>query len=146
MPRYSGGAKSAGAGSTTLPLMSLYAAASVGGALREVGIWNTTDTACDLKLVRLTTAGTQGSGLVEAKYVQDSAAASCTLFNTHTVAPTLGDDLGYRVTLGAAKGSGVIFTFGDDGIRIPTGTANGVGIIVENGTGQIVQAYFCWDE
>ena len=66
MPRYSAGAKS-GAGSTTLPLLSLYAAAAVGAKMRECGVFNTTNVAVDVKLTRITTAGTQGSGLTEAK-------------------------------------------------------------------------------
>lgn len=145
MPRYSAGVKT-GAGSTTLPLISLYSSSTVGAKIREIGCFNTTDTAVDIKLVRLTTTGTQGTGLTEAKYDPDSPAASCTAFTTHTAAPTLGDDLGYRATLGAAKGAGIIWTFGDSGIRIPVGTANGVGVIIENGTGQALQAYIVWDE
>ena len=145
MPRYSSGVKTS-AGSTTLPLSSLYAAAAVGGKLREIGITNTTAVAFDVKLVRLTTAGTQGAGLVEGKHDPDSVATSCTAVSTHTVAPTLGDDLGYRASIGAAIGAGVIWTFGDQGLRIPVGTANGIGIIVENGTGQVAQVYFCFDE
>lgn len=145
MARYSAGVKTS-AGSTTLPIASLYSAASVGAKLREVGVFNTSNTQVDVKLVRLTTAGTQGTGLTEAKYDPDSAAASCTAFTTHSVAPTLGDDLGYRATLGAAAGAGVIWTFGDSGIRIPTGTANGVGVIIENGTGQACQVTLVWDE
>jgi len=145
MARYSAGAKTS-AGSTTLPLISLYSAAAVGAKIREIGVTNTTSTAVDIKLVRLTTAGTQGTGLTEAKYDADAAAASCTAFNTHSVGPTVGDDLGYRASLGAAIGSGVIWTFGDQGIRVPVGTGNGVGVIVENGTGQACQAYIIWDE
>jgi hypothetical protein len=145
MARYSSGVKTT-AGSTTLPLISIYAAAAVAGKIREVGCFNTTATAVDIKLVRLTTAGTQGAGQVEAKYDPDSAAASCTVFTTHSGAPTLGDDLGYRASLGAAVGSGVIWTFGDSGLRFPVGTGNGVGVIVENGTGQALQAYIVWDE
>lgn len=146
MARYSSGAKSS-AGSTTLPLLSLYAAAAVGGKLRECGVTNTTTSAVDVKLTRITTAGTQGAGLTEAKYDPDSVAASCTAFQTHSsTGPTLGDDLGYRASLGAAIGAGVIWTFGDQGIRIPVGTANGVGVIIENGTGQACQIYFVWDE
>ena len=145
MARYSAGVKTS-AGSTTLPLISLYSAASVGGAIREIGCFNTTATAVDIKLVRLTTTGTQGAGLTAAKYNPDAVAASCTAKTTHTIAPTLGDDLGYRASLGAAVGSGTIWTFGDIGLRIPTGTANGIGVIIENGTGQALQAYIVWDE
>ena len=145
MPRYSAGVKS-GAGSTTLPIFSLYAAASVGGALRQIAISNTTTSPVDLKLVRMTTAGTQGSGLTEAKHDPDSAAASCTAFTTHSGAPTLGDDLGYRWSLGGAIGSGVVEVFGGDGLEIKPGTGNGIGVIVENGTGQACQVYAVWEE
>lgn len=145
MARYSAGAKTS-AGSTVLPIISVYAAAAVGGTLRAVGLTNTTSTAVDLRLVRLTTAGTQGAGLTEGKHNPESAAASCTAFTTHSANPTLGDDLGYRWSLGAAVGAGLIETFGDTGIRITVGTANGIGVIVENGTGQPIEAYLVWDE
>jgi hypothetical protein len=146
MPRYSAGVKTS-AGSTTLPIASIYSAASVAPKLREVGVFNTTNTEVDVKLTRITTQGTPGTGQTEAKHDPDSAAASSTVFTTHSsTGPTLGDDLGYRATLGAAAGAGVIWTFGESGIRVPTGTANGVGVIVENGTGQACQVYFVWDE
>lgn len=145
MARFSTGVKT-GAGSTTLPIISLYAAAANGGAIYEIGVFNTTAVAVDLKLVRLTTAGTQGAGLVEAPHNPDSVAAACTAFTTHSVAPTLGNDMGYRASLGAAIGAGVIWTFGSTGMRIPVGTGNGIGVIVENGTGQACQAYLVWDE
>jgi hypothetical protein len=109
MARYSAGVKT-GAGSTTLPIFSLYRISGVSAKLREVGVFNTTNTAVDVKLVRLTTTGTQGAAQVEAKQDPDSAAASCTTHTTHSVAPTLGDDLGYRASLGAAVGAGAIWT------------------------------------
>jgi hypothetical protein len=145
--RFSAGARTA-AGSTTLPIISLYS----GGAnnspkIREIGISNTTTTAVALKLIRLTTAGTQGAGLTETAHSAVSAAAVATAFNTHSVAPTLGGDLGYNVTIGAAAGSGPIWTFGDDdGLEIPAGTGNGIGVLVATGTGQICDAYLVWTE
>lgn len=146
MPRYSAGVKT-GAGSTTLPIISLYGVANIGAKIREIGVFNTTAIAVDIKLVRITTAGTQGSGLTEAKHDPNTPAASCTAFTTHSsTGPTLGDDLGYRASLGAAVGAGVIWTFGDTGLIVPTGTGNGIGVIVENGTGQACQAYIVWDE
>jgi hypothetical protein len=146
MARYSSGALAAGAGSTTLPSGSLYAIATASFKLREAGVYNTTATSVALKLSLLITAGTQGAGLVEAKQDDNSGAAACTAFNTHTGGPTLGSDLGYRCQLGAAVGSAMVWTFGDVGIRVPLTTINGVGIITENGTGQVVQFYFVWDE
>lgn len=146
MARHSVGALSAGAGSTTLPIGSIYSAAAASGALRECGVFNTTATAVALKLVRLTSAGTQGAALTETVHDPDRPAPQVAGFNTHSGAPTLGGDLGYRTVLGAAVGSGIVWTFGDTGIRIPVGTANGIGLIVENGTGQVCQFYFVWDE
>ena len=145
MARHSSGVRT-GAGSTTLPIISLYSAAAVAGKIREIGFFNTTTTAVALALFRLTTAGTQGAGLTEAKHSPISAAASCTAFTTHTVAPTLGDDLGYRAAVGAAVGAGVIWTFGDTGLEMPVGVANGIGVLVATGTGQVLDAYIVWDE
>jgi hypothetical protein len=147
MARYVGGAKTTGAGSTTLPLISLYAVALTGARVREVGAFNTTATAVDIKLCRLSTAGTQGSAITEASYdLAQYAASACQMFQTHSGSAPTSTDLGYRASLGASIGSGVIWTFGENGITIPVGTGNGIGIIIENGTGQILQAYAVWDE
>lgn len=144
MARFSGGAISAGAGSTTLPLMSLYAVASNGCAIREIGVSNTTSTNVAIRLVRLSTTGTQGASITVANY-NANRTARMTMFNTHTVGPTL-TDLGYRMQLGAAIGSAVIWTFGDTGLVVEPATTNGIGVAVENGTGQVCQIYFVWDE
>ena len=146
MARYTAGALTT-AGSTLLPLISLYSGAATAGRIREIGVSNTTSTRLALKLVRLTTTGTQGAGLTEGKHDPSSSAASCTAFNTHSANPTLGDDLGYRTHLGPAEGAGWVFTFwNDSGLLVPVGVTNGIGVIVENGTGQPVQGYITWDE
>lgn len=144
MARHSSGVKTA-AGSTTLPIISLYSTASVAGTIREIGLFNTTTSGIELKVQRLTTTGTQGTGLTEAAH-DPNQIPRCSGFTTHTGAPTLGDDLGYRAVLGAAIGSGVIFTFGGDGIEMPLGASNGIGVLVESGTGATCQAYIVWDE
>ena len=144
MSRYSVG-DITGAGSTTLPLISLYAPAGSGGAVREIGVFNTTAVAVRLMLVRMSTTGTQGGALTEAEYDADAPPPLMTAFATHTVTPT-NTELGYRAVLGSVVGSGVIWTFGDRGIVIPPGTGNGVGIIVASGTGQVCDAYIVWDE
>ena len=150
MARFSAGARTT-AGTSLRPMMSLYSAAASVGTLREVGCFNTTATALEIFLTRLTTTGTQGAGLTEARYNPKKPPALCTAFTTHTADATLGDDLGYRGVLGAAVGSGIIWTFGDDGIQIGEPDAveavtNGIGIILATGTGQICQTYFVWDE
>jgi len=150
MSRYSAGDLTS-AGSTTLPIISIYSGAATTGVVREIGVFNTTTTAVALFLTRLTTAGTQGADLTEARHNLKKQTAACTAHGTHTVNPSLGEDLGYRTVLGASIGSGVIWTFGDDGLLIGAADAiedvvNGIGVLVENGTGQICQAYIVWDE
>ncbi len=150
MPRFSAGVLT-GAGTSLRPMISVYSAAGSTGVLREVGVFNTTATAVAIMLTRLTTTGTQGAGLTEARHNPKKPPALCTAFTSHTADATLGDDLGYRAVLGASVGSGVIWTFGDDGIAIGEPDAveavtNGIGVILENGTGQACQAYLIWDE
>lgn len=150
MGRFSAGTRSTGAGSTTLPVGSLYAPASNDLHVVEFGAFNTTTTAVAIAIRRLTTAGTQGSGLSELPWDPDSGnagAALGTAFDTHTgSAPTLTAGYFATATLGAAAGAGTIFTFGGPGIRIPKGTANGLCIIPSTGTGQILDWYMIWDE
>jgi hypothetical protein len=151
MARYMAGAKTTDGGTVisagnAQPSISLYNIASRQFKLREVGLFNTTNTACDELLVRLTATGTQGTALVEAKYDSESADPFSTAFNSHTADAAGTVDHGYRASLGAAIGAGVIWTFGDTGAKVAAGTANGLGLCPENGTGQILQAYFVWDE
>ena len=144
MARYSVGARTS-AGSTTLPIISLYSAAAQNPSIVEIGVTNTTATAVALKLCKLTTTGTQGTALTEQVVDDFGATSACQAFNTHTVGPTVVD-IGYNVTLGAAIGSGWIWTFGGAGLSFPIATTNGAGIIVATGTGQVVDAYLVWDE
>lgn len=144
MSRFSAGFRTS-AGSTTLPIASLYAVAGNGCALREVHIFNTTATEVALKLSRLDSAGTKPAAVTDAEYVQNGPIATCLAHNTHTVAPTIDEEIA-RTILGAAIGSGVIWTFGADGLVIPLGVANGIGIVVSTGTGQVCDVSLVWDE
>jgi len=144
MGRFSGSLRT-GAGSTTLPIASLYAAATSHAKLVEVGVFNTTATAVALKLSRLDTAGTKPAAIADNEDEQGGGPALSTVHNSHTVGPTIDEEI-RRVTLGAAIGSGIIWTFGRNGLVVPLGVANGIGLVVSTGTGQICDAYFVWDE
>lgn len=145
MARYSASSRMTNAPTSTLPGASLYAVAGVTLKLREVHVWNTTTTGFVLALNRLSTAGTQGAGLTEAKFDPETPTSSGQAFNSHTVAPTANDEYA-RVDIGAAVGSGVMWTFDAEPIRILAGTANGVGLLVPTGTGQLCDFTFIWDE
>lgn len=145
MARFSAGVLT-GAGSTTLPIISLYAGSTGGGRIREIGIFNTTATSVALKLCRISTAGTSSAIATIANHDPNSGPPLCSPRQTHSsTGPTI-TDAGYRTVLGAAIGAGTIWTFGDTGLVIATGTGNGIGVVVENGTGQACQAYIVWDE
>lgn len=147
MARYSAGTRSTGAGSTTLPTGSLYAAANNDVYVVEFGAFNTTTTGCAIAVRRMTTAGTQGTGLSELPWDPDTTAATATAVDTHTsTGPTITAGFYANASIGAAIGAGVIWTFGGKGIRIPKGTANGLGLVVPTGTGQILDWYVVWDE
>lgn len=146
MARFVVGARQASAATSTNPGGSLYSNGTVSLKLVEIGVSNTTATQCMIALCRITTAGTQGAALTEAEYDESAPAPTGAGFNTHTsTGPTISD-LGYRATVGAAYGAGVIWTFGDRGLIVPAASNNGIGIYVPNGTGQICDFYFVWDE
>jgi hypothetical protein len=133
------------AGTTLRAQFALYAIASRTIVVREVGLTNTTSTAFAVALVRLTAAGTQGSGLTEAPWNTEGPAQNGTGFAGHTGDATVGGVL-RQASIGAAVGSGIVWTFGGSGLRIPAGTANGIGTIIPTGTGQIVDYWLDWEE
>lgn len=142
--RHSVAGRSTVAGTPLRAIASLFATATVGAKLREVGVFNTTATAVAVSLVRFTNATGVGAGLTEADYDAASPAIA-TGFAGHTADGAVGQVFRQAV-LGAQVGSGIIWTFGDSGLIIPVGTANGIGIICPVGTGQICDFYIDWDE
>jgi hypothetical protein len=143
--RYTFGMRGTVIGTGVRAMMSLYATATGGFSLREVGVFNTTTTAVAIALARLTNATGVGAGQAEGEYNTDKIPPTCTIFAGHTADSAAGQIL-RQATIGAAAGAGVIWTFGDEGIQVPTGTANGIGIIVPTGAGQFCDLYFDWEE
>lgn len=131
-------------GTTLRALASLFSVASKGGRLREVGVFNTTATALAIALVRFTNATGVGAGLTEVDW-DDEMVTNLTGFAGHTADGAVGSPI-RQASLGAAVGSGVIWTFGGNGFKVLSGTANGVGIIIPTGIGQICDYYFDWEE
>jgi hypothetical protein len=135
------------AGSTTLPPAALVG--GTGGRIRitEIGVFNTTATACNLVLCRLTTAGTPGTAATSRLTDSaDAATAVGTLRNTYTSTAPTSTELGIGFPLAAAIGSGIILTFPDDTLTIPATANAAIGFLVESGTGQAVRVWFRWAE
>lgn len=146
MARFSGGFRTGTAGSTTLPAASLYAVANCRPVVYEIGAFNTTATSCAIAVRRATTAGGTHTAREEIPMDDTTRTALATLFDSDTgTTPTLTTGNIRTASLGAAIGSGVIWTF-PRGIEIPDGTGNGIVIIPLTGTGQILDIYFEWEE
>ena len=127
-------------------IASVFAVSGHGFRLRECGAFNTTVTDVAIALVRFTNATGVGAGLTEVQWdVEHDVTPTMTAFAGHTADGAVGSPL-RQAYLGAAKGAGVIWTFGDYGICVNAGTANGIGIICPTGTGQILDFYYDWEE
>jgi hypothetical protein len=149
MARQSAAYRTTGAGSTTLPMASLYSLGTGDLWLVEVIITNTTATSACIGLRRLTTAGTAPAAAAAQNVQYEEGLTNFTAKgdprDTHTVGPTITNGNVRAADTGASIGSGMAFTFGGRGLFIPSGTANGVGLIPITGTGQICTVSWSWD-
>lgn len=136
----------AGAGTAnTRPAFGILATAAVRPKVREIGIWNTTATACVYRVVTVV-GGTPGSTVTA--FAQDLGilgTPTCLAKQLWTADVSSLLDTGYRIQLGAAIGSGGIFTFGDNGLSPALGATTAIGLIPV-GTGQVCEVYMVWDE
>lgn len=145
MADFSAGFVSTGAGSATLPIASLFATAAIRPVVRQIGVFNTTAVAVQIAIRRVTAVGTPGAAIDALPIDDPQRVALATPFNTHTVTPTFINGYIKVAQLGAAVGSGVIFTFPGRGLTVPDSTGDGI-VIVPIGTGQICTGYIDWEE
>lgn len=130
---------------TTLRGPGLFAGATSGKFwLLEVGIFNTTTTAVAAGLVVCSATGTQVDGLTEYQIDDASAPApSETAFKSQSSDSTAVATI-RQASLGAAIGSGLVWTWGEKELELPEGTGNGVIINCPTGTAQHLDFYFKW--
>jgi hypothetical protein len=115
--------------------------------IAEIGVFNTTSTAANLVLCRVSTAGTPGTAATSRLTDQgDGATAIGTLRNTYTGTAPTTTELGIGFPLAAAVGSGLVLTFPDDVLTIDKVANSGIGFLVESGTGQAVRLWVRWNE
>jgi hypothetical protein len=135
------------AGTTTLPICALIGSASARIRIVEMGIFNTTATACNVVLCRLSTAGTPGTAATSRLTdTADAAAAVGTLRNTYTGTAPTTTELGFGIPIPAAIGAGMVMTWPDDNLTISAVASAGIGLLVESGTGQALRVWFRWYE
>ena len=124
---------------------SVYATAAVRLQIRKIEVYNTTAVACAVGVERATATGTQGAALTEINLSDDSHTVIATGFNTHTADATVGGCV-VQASLGAAIGSGVIWTWGPGEFIIDNATTAGVVITCPTGTGQHLDFSVEWEE
>ena len=146
MARYSVAGRGTVVGTNVRAIASLYNTASGSFRIREISVANTTAVAVCVGVIRFSAATNVGTGLTEVQYDPADVPPLCTAFAGHTGDGTTAGGTIEQVSLGAAVGSGWVWTFGDMGLRATVGTANGVGIYIPTGTGQLLDFKICWDE
>ena len=119
----------AGRGVTNLPTAArgpnLFCSADGGLRLREVGVFNTTTSAVAVGLGVATALGTVAGAGTE--YCEDDSGHTVLgIMNTSHSADATIAAVVRQASLGAAIGSGVIWTFGDNGLYRAEGVGNGV--------------------
>lgn len=147
MSDHSFGTLATGAGSTTLPMVSLYSDADTGFILREVAIYNNTAVAVDICLRRFSTIGTPGAAIDEIDWDDDRSPHGAIASQAHSsTPPTVLAGFIRRIVLPGIIGAGVTWTFGGGGFHVREGTGNGVGVLPGAGTGQICVVEMVWEE
>ena len=112
--------------------------------LREVGVFNTTTTAVAVGLAVCTATGTQAGTVTEYQTDDPTAAAPAEVcFLSQSTDSTVAAVI-RQASLGAAIGSGIIWTFDPGQVELLEGTANGVIITCPTGTAQHLDFYFDW--
>lgn len=147
MARFSAALRTTAAGTNLLPACALVGGTTVRPRIAEIGVFNTTAVAASVGVVRLSSAGTPGASVTVAKESDTAQTPLSTVNNTYTsTGPTITAGVLRQAMLGAAIGSGVIWTFGPVGLVVPDVAAAAIAIIVPFSTGQIMDVYFTWDE
>ena len=144
--------------------MALYELAVVGGAgttgvaqaefragadpayIREVGIFLNAATASTIGLGRPANNGSVAGGTVtlgQANVQDDSAAAAGFVTTGWSTAPTVPTQFFRRIGLPAAIGNGIIWTWGERGLRVKQATS----LVVWNlATNSVASISFVWEE
>lgn len=138
------GGVATGAGSATLPTMALVGSTANRLELIEISVINTTAVACVFGLFRISAAGTPGTSLTSASHDTNDPTTGV-VKNTYTVTPTAGADFGFRFSIPATIGAGVIRPFTPVGLVIPATANAGIGLF-PIGTGQICNIDMTWVE
>lgn len=139
------------AGSATLPFAGLRSGAAASyPCIREIRVFTTAANAARIRIVRLTTAGT-ATAITVNEMQEGGTPAIATPVHTYTsTAPTIqGGDVDIAA-VGAAIGSGFVYTYYGEGkglwITGAATNANGIGLIEVADTANTYDGTIIWEE
>jgi len=144
MARYSLGF-STPAAAAGAPYADLITAASERAYIREIGLFLNAATASSIGLIRASAVNTATSPVAGQAVDPADAAATATLGTAWSSAPTIGSNYLRKITLPAAIGNGIVWTFGERDMIVPVSSA----LVLWNfgaGTGSVLNGYIVWDE
>ena len=131
---------------TTLRGPTIASTAALQPRIMEVGIFNTTAVAVAVALQRVSATGTVGTALTEGGESDLKQTPVGIVTNTGSTNGTAVGSPSRQASLGAAIGSGVIWTFSEQGYILDYATGSGLMIICPTGTAQHLDFYFVWRE
>ena len=139
------------AGSATLPFAGLRSGTAANApVVREIHCFTTAANAARIRIVRITTAGTATSITINPMGINTTAAAATAVHTYTSTAPTItAGDIAIGA-VGAAIGSGFVFTFYGEGLGlwIPGAATNatGIALIEVADTANTYDGTFLWEE
>lgn len=140
----------AAAGTAALPIAGLRSGTATNfPIIREIKLFTTAANAARIRIVRFTTAGT-ATAITENNMVPTTTPPTATAVHTYSVAPTIQAGDVDIAAVGAAIGSGFVYTYYGEGkglwITGAATDANGIGLIEVTDTANTYDGTFIWEE
>lgn len=114
--------------------------------IREIGLFLNAATASSIQLIRPATLGTVSTSIVGQLVDPADAASSASMGTAWSVAPTVSTNVPLRkITLPAAIGNGLIWTFGERELVVSVSSS----LLVWNfgaSAGSVLNGYMVWEE
>lgn len=113
--------------------------------VREIGLFLNAATASSIGLIRPATVGTATSPVAGQAVDAADAAATGTVGTAWSAAGTIGSNYLRKITLPAAIGNGIIWTFGERDLVVPVSSC----LFLWNfgaAAGSVLNGYIVWDE
>jgi hypothetical protein len=139
------------AGSATLPFAGLRSGTAANApVVREIKVFNVGTAAARIRIVRITTAGTATAITENAMGINTTAPVATAVHTYTSTAPTISSGDIDICAVGAATGSGFVYTFYGEGLGLwipgAASDATGIALIEVADTANTYDGTFLWEE